>query len=552
MMNTTTGNLSFVVAIVICSFLNLVICHKEMCPLWQYYSEVDESCKCCSGANSNTEIKCGTEYLLTAHSHCLTWNQAENDVEVARCLFTGQNTKASGKHGCYMYSISANVTGLNLNNFTCRPYNREGAQCRKCIDGYGPSPFSDGVTCADCSVHKHLWIFNLLFQLSMVTVLYLSVIVLQIKGTASPFNIIFTYSQLVANAIMFSAGFYSKLLCYTSHRFAISFVTVFGIFNLDFFRYAIPPLCVSTSLKSINIILFDYIVAVFPIVLTVLIYVAIELHDRNCCILVHLSSPIKQFWPRNWNPKETILSTFVTFLLLSYSKFLFVSLSLLLAIHIYNCDEESALEKNYNIIQSLLLYDPTIRLFCSEHIPYAILAFLVIVIFVILPPLFLLLYPTRLFRKCLSCCGFQRWDILQQIMDIFQGWYKDGTEGTYDFRSLSSLYMVTRVLFACSAYVVTLLDNIDISEYLCITIGILHILLGVLFLSEKPYKIRWMNFTDGVLLTVLGDCLITYFQRKKTLFAVVIFSLSPLLVASFCIAVRKFVHAVKRICTCII
>ena len=34
------------------------------------------------------------------------------------------------------------------------------------------------------------------------------------------------------------------------------------------------------------------------------------------------------------------------------------------------------------------------------------------------------------------------------VMDIFQGWYKDGTEGIYDYRPLSALYMLRRLVFA--------------------------------------------------------------------------------------------------------
>ena len=32
-------------------------------------------------------------------------------------------------------------------------------------------------------------------------------------------------------------------------------------------------------------------------------------------------------------------------------------------------------------------------------------------------------------------------------MDLFQGWFKDGTQGTRDYRSLSVLYMLTGVGF---------------------------------------------------------------------------------------------------------
>ena len=75
-----------------------------------------------------------------------------------------------------------------------------------CIDGYGPAVFSDGISCADCSKHRHLWILSLLFQLTMVTPMCLAFIPLQIKGTSSPLNIIITYVQLVAVVSKFSVG----------------------------------------------------------------------------------------------------------------------------------------------------------------------------------------------------------------------------------------------------------------------------------------------------------------------------------------------------------
>ena len=63
---------------------------------------------------------------------------------------------------------------------------------------------------------------------------------------------------------------------------------------------------------------------------------------------------------------------------------------------------------------------------------------LIILIFAHFPPLLLLLYLTRLFRKCLICCGFH----------VFQGWYKDETKRTYDYRPLSTLYMLQRMTFS--------------------------------------------------------------------------------------------------------
>ena len=60
----------------------------------------------------------------------------------------------------------------------------------------------------------------------------------------------------------------------------------------------------------------------------------------------------------------------------------------------------------------------------------------------------------------LSCLRFQRWDILNQIMDIFQGWFKDGTDGTRDYRPLSALYLLYRIALS-SEYAVQILLNIS-------------------------------------------------------------------------------------------
>ena len=69
---------------------------------------------------------------------------------------------------------------------------REGRYCGQCTDGYGPTVFSDGATCIDCSKHGYLWILNLAFlnKLFMVTILGLLLILFQIKGTSSPSNVI--------------------------------------------------------------------------------------------------------------------------------------------------------------------------------------------------------------------------------------------------------------------------------------------------------------------------------------------------------------------------
>ena len=490
--------------------LDVATC-QDNCPLWHNYFKERESCECCRLVTSI--IRCEKEYIYIDHSCCLTWNNAIRDVEVSRCLYIHKDTNMCNNY--FWYRVSNSITGPELNNVTCKPYNRYGARCQYCLDGYGPAAFSDGATCADCSKHKLLWILNLLFQLMAVTLMYLVVILFQIKGTCSPFNIIITNCQLGLYAIMIGSGLHFKLICITSQWFTKIALTLIGVLNLDFCRFLIPPLCISPVLKSIHVILFDYIIAVYPVILTIVIYVAIELYDRNCRIIVLLSAPLRLLWWRNWRPRETILNTCATFLLLSYSKFLFISTSLLFNIHIHTCNGEVTSNS------TVFLYDPSIKFLSSEHIPYVVLALSVTAIFVVLPPLLLSLYPTRLFRKCLTCCGFQRWDILHLVMDVFQGWYKDGTEGTYDFRSLSALYMILRIVL-CYAYFEVLVSG----EYvrLEVSVGLLYAFLGIVTLAFQPYKVNWMNHTDGTIFLLLTFFALTIHFTTKVIYYIGIIS----------------------------
>ena len=56
-------------------------------------------------------------------------------------------------------------------------------------------------------------------------------------------------------------------------------VTLYGIWNLDFFRHIVPPVCLSSSLRSIHILLLDLLVAFYPFLLTLISYIGIELYD---------------------------------------------------------------------------------------------------------------------------------------------------------------------------------------------------------------------------------------------------------------------------------
>ena len=66
------------------------------------------------------------------------------------------------------------------------------------------------------------------------------------------------------------------------------FFTVSGIWNLDFFCYLIPPFCVSDQINPLHVITLEYVVAFYPLLLTVIVYICVQLHARGCWVIVCL------------------------------------------------------------------------------------------------------------------------------------------------------------------------------------------------------------------------------------------------------------------------
>ena len=94
-----------------------------------------------------------------------------------------------------------------------------------------------------------------------------------------------------------------------------------------------------------------------------------------------------------------------------------------------------------------LYYSPSVIYFGHDHLPYAILAIVILTLFVSIPTIILVLYPFQFFQTFLSFFPLN-WHFLHAFVDSFQGCYKDGTEpGTYDCRWFSALTLLMRPLY---------------------------------------------------------------------------------------------------------
>ena len=188
-----------------------------------------------------------------------------------------------------------------------------------------------------------------------------------------------------------------------------------------------------------------------------------------------------------WNIQSSVVHSFATFLPLSYDKIVFVSLTLLQSYEPVTLDVVS----NTLHMMPVQSIDLGAQYFDKTHAPYGVLGLLVCLLFVILPLVLILLYPTRLFPKLFSCCRVQKLQTLRTFMEVFQGCYKDGVSGTRngstrDYRILSGLYLNGRLLVGVGTGKQSSNSPI-VQHYAWPLTAVPFILVSVLFAILKPF-----------------------------------------------------------------
>ena len=221
----------------------------------------------------------------------------------------------------------------------------------------------------------------------------------------------------------------------------------------------------------------------------------IELHARNFYVVVKLWKPFNRCVAkvrRSYDPKASIFNAFSAFILLSCSNILFICYNLTYSVKIeqsfFNSSEPLPIE------YQLSYYEPDKPI--KEQMVYFVPLFVLIFLLVFIPILVLLLYPVRLFRKILLfiCCKDLR--CMQSFVDTFQGHYKDGTNGTCDYRALASLSLIFR-LYIIADYQRD--SNTGGHRDQLTKDNILLIILSICYLTLRPLKKDYKSILEGLL-----------------------------------------------------
>ena len=495
--------------------------HQECAP-WYYYNPgpINPGCKRYTDGQYNSRLlKDKVRYTCEAAqlriSYCSTHEEGKG-IFLSRChYFQLDGHNVSDAEAGY---IKLPEKTSELNDYMCRSMNRKGHLCSECLEGFGPSFTSTGYACSNCTNTRYGIFLYVVVEFLPVTVFYLTILIFRMNLTSSPMTCFVFYSQMIMSTASITRNSQAIQLSIQSRHAEQLLHSLYSMWNSDFIRYIVPPFCISNKLSHTHIVLLDFISVLYPVCLTIVTWICVELHDHNFRPLVFLWRPLHRWYvrlQRGWDTKRDIIDVFSAFLILSHSKLIFQSVALMYCRMVVKAES-----KSYRLhVEYTSGLDSRIDCGSPKHLLFAIPASLSLII-ALLPVLLLVLYPFKPFRVFLTKC---RLDLIgiSIFVDKFHCCYRDGTDGGRDMRSFSGLYFLMRYLVCLSL----VSHNLPIFSSLSIA-TFLYVASAVFIALIKPYKKTYMNVLDTVLLLFLA-LLIQLLSSSNTLVEdIVVFAIS--------------------------
>ena len=458
------------------------------CPgLWSIFENTNDSSRCSCGSALKRVVHCDNRTLQVKllPCFCMTpYAKNPNITVVGACMYKCR--QLSSQHYNPVPSNASELLMDMCNGTTAvikglLSWNRDGQLCGRCREGFAPSIYSYDWHCVECSDDRTS-VINAIVKYCVIAFLpltgfFIMLTTLRVSATSPSMNA-FVLACQVLTAPLQVRIYLSSLPVRNFLPIVILYrvmAALYGFWNLDFFRTLYPLFCLHPNMSTLQVLALDYIIAAYPLLLILITYILVELHGRNCKIVVWLWKPFHRCFTRFQRTyiQTSLVDAFASFLLLSYVKFLSVSFDFLVPVYLYDVHGEST--------EPYLFFDGTVKFFGKQHLPYAILAITVLIIFIILPLLLLCFYPCRCFQKVLNHYRL-RCQALHIFMDAFHSGYKNGTEGTRDYRHLSVAYLLMRILFFSIAAV----GNSEVMAGFIL--GVLFIVFATLITIVRPYR----------------------------------------------------------------
>ena len=487
------------------SVVTAVTGQEMLCPPWFIPHNISTTCN-----TSQPYCVCSQEFPFLIYcnqfstttflkiGNCAFWNGTSNNTLVlSSCPYVFPD------HVFEDYILKLPKNPLSLNSFMCNLLNRtvESGRCGRCTNGTGPSIGTAGIQCVECSPVNIL--YHILLRYLPATAVFLFVLIVQIDVTSAPMALYVLYCNALVLFFQTPSGYpITFAFSATSYKYIVKvLLTLNSIWSFDPLFFLSPPLCLSRHMEDINAMYIEFLATLYPFLLLFLAFVGVELHTKDFRPVVVVWKPILHKlirFRREWNPNSSLVQAFATLFFLSYAK-----LILLTTMPFYVASYVNELGHSSKIAP---LIDPTISFWHTRHI--MLMAFsLSILLLVILPPILVLIaYPTKWFRKLQNSLSSRMNLAIQAFVSPFQGCFKDGTNGTRDYRALSGgLLALLLSMIVIGECVYRFVDSYAREPVIVVQVAvIMFMLLSVWYAVFRPYKTDVANHTAVTLSALIA------------------------------------------------
>ena len=478
--------------------LNISLHHPDLsrgdnhveCPPWFIPNNVTGGCSAGPPLDGLVQQEVTTLQTIVMQCYCMT--EVNGITSVGFCLHTCLSLQP-------YYTLPCHVS--QLQNFTCPPYlNRQGQFCSECIQGYAYPVYSYSLSCVKCVDYTYNWLKYLAAAYLPLTFFYILVAIFSISFTSPILSGVVTTFQLAANPIslMFIHQGYGGDI---ENRIMLKIIATFAsVWNLDFVRL-FYSFCLHLDASALQLSALEYGIVVYPVVLILITHQLVKLHDRNFWLIVLLWKPFNYFIKplrKYFNLKTSLVDVFASFLYLSSCRLLLTSVYILFPTVVYTVNLTSS-ENVHVTNEYCVMNDEAIVYLSQGHYMFALLAIVLFSTFLVLPMILLFIYPFSCFQRVLNKTGLNSL-ILRTFIDSFQGYYKDGTDGTKDCRFFSGFLL----LFPLLTYI-SFSQTDSIFFYCIVSIWIvIYLTLTLLF---QPFK-KTLHYyiTITMLIALLALC----------------------------------------------
>ena len=405
---------------------------SDTCPIWHYPHK--EECMC--GNNLNWAILCTRDQVYIRVNFGLSIWKNQTVAAPARYVSFNYSTIS---HQLRMYvpipkHLSSNQT--ELEHFMCSGNNRKEFLCHQCIQNHGPSAFSSKCYKCDHSPASALAL-SLAIKLVPVFTTFILIATFRINITKGPMLGYIIYCQMFIVTAREVSQPYATILAYSNLYKPIFKVAqiLASVWSLDFLQLSglVPQFCISNRLSDLDVLLLNFVQSVtFPFLLSIFIYLLIQLHMWNCRVVVLCWKPFHMCFGRvrrHFSASDKAIHAFASLWLLSFVNLTYSASDLMHSVDVYLPNTTK------KMITKVLYNNPHVNYHSQKYLPCLTVVVTLLTFFGAIPSLLLVLYPIKWFRKRLEhCCSNRYLTGVTIFIDTFHEPFKDGSNGTRDYR----------------------------------------------------------------------------------------------------------------------